>query len=124
MRVESGGVGEFKVVRVGRRGIVVWEGEKVEGAVIRHDDILKGGTLAFVGASEKYDYIVDTSAAPELDQWMRTKMLPVVRKWYPKLVEMFPSEGWKAPKSITFKFDARDESPPCIYVWRCCDFRQ
>lgn len=112
LRVESGGVGEFKVVKVGRRGIVVWEGEKVEGAVIRHDDILKGGILAFVGASEKYDYIVDTSAAPELDQWMRTKMLPAVRKWYPKLVEMFSSEGWEVSKRIVFNFDAREESPP------------
>ena len=60
----------------------------------------------------KYNYVVDTSAAPELDQWMRAKMLPAVREWYPRLLEMFPLEGWKAPKTITLKFDAREDSPP------------
>jgi hypothetical protein len=39
-------------------------------------------------------------------------MVPAVRKWYPKLVEMFPSEGWEAPKTITLNFNAKDDSPP------------
>ena len=95
---------------------IILNGKTVDSAVIRHEDIMKGGTLAFVGGGAKYDYVVDTSAAPELDQWMRTKMVPAVRKWYPKLVEMFPSEGWEAPKTITFNFDAREEDVPPAYT--------
>ena len=140
LRVGSEGVGEFRIlggesVLTGLTGLTglsgdeppgpknpvnlvnpvqkpILNGKKVDGAVIRHADIMKGGTLAFVGGGEKYHYVVDTSAAPELDQWMRTKMLPVARKWYPKLVEMFPSEGWEAPKTITLNFNAKDDSPP------------
>lgn len=77
---------------------------KLEGVKIRHSDITKGGTLRFAGGKAEYEYVFDTSAAPELGEWMMTKMAPVVRKWYPKLVKMFPSEGWKAPKKLTFKF--------------------
>ena len=104
--------GKFKVVRVGESGMVVLNGKPLEGAVISHKDIMKGGTLVFAGGSAKYDYVVDTSAAPELDQWMRTKMVPVARKWYSKLVEMFPSEGWEAAKTITFNFNAEEDTPP------------
>ena len=39
----------------------------------------------------KYDYVVDTSSAPELDQWMRTKMLPAVREWYPSAPSAQPA---------------------------------
>jgi len=114
--------GTFKVARVGEQGIVVLNGQPVDGAVIRHADVVKGGILAFVGGCAKYNYVVDTSAAPELDQWMRTKMLPTVRKWYPKLVEMFPSEGWEASKTVTLNFNAAEDTPPAYAVGNVVTF--
>ena len=48
------GSGELRVVREGEGEKVVLNGQPVDGAVIRHEDIMKGGTLAFVGGSAKY----------------------------------------------------------------------
>jgi hypothetical protein len=62
--------------------------------------------------SAEYSYVFDSSAAPELGQWLKSKIAPAVSKWYPKLVEMFPSDGWEAPKKITFKFDPKEDCPP------------
>ena len=143
LRVGSDGVGEFRIVRgeVGdqssssREDVIFHSPTPTQNSnstlqlqlnsptqTIRHEDIMKGGTLAFVGGGAKYDYVVDTSAAPELDQWMRTKMVPAVRKWYPKLVEMFPSEGWEATKTITFNFNAGEDSPPAYTVGNVVTF--
>ena len=108
LRVEGG---EFSVVREGEGDQVTLNGKPLDGVVVRHGDIVKGGTLAFVGGSAEYDYVFDSSAAPELDQWMKTKLAPPVRKWYPKLVEMFPSDGWKAPKKLVFNFKDDIDSP-------------
>ena len=54
--------------------------------------------------SRGLNYKFDASAAPELAVWMRTKLMPTVVEWYPKMVEMFSCEGCEVPKEITFKF--------------------
>jgi hypothetical protein len=40
---------------------------------------------------------------------VKDELAPVVKEWYPKLVEMMPSPGYEAPKkfSITFSNDFR-----------------
>ena len=90
---------------------VLLDGRRLEGAKIRHADIMKGGTLRFADGSAEYEYVFDASAAPELGQWMMTRLAPAVRKWYPRLVEMFPSEGWKPPKRLTFNFKEGIDCP-------------
>ena len=86
-------------------------GRKLDGVTISHNDIMKGGTLGFVGGTSEYDYVFDTSGAPELAAWTKQNIVYVVREWYPKLVEMFPSEGWKASRKIKFRFTNEADYP-------------
>ena len=64
--------------------------------------------LAFgLGAdAAPYEYTFNTDGAPELKGWTETNLVPVVREWYPKLVEMFPSEGWTPYTNVTFRYKA------------------
>ncbi|MEX0939181.1 MAG: basic secretory protein-like protein [Pirellulales bacterium] len=57
----------------------------------------------------KYQVRIDTSDAPDLTRWAATELAPVVQEWYPKIVEMLPSEGYEAPArfGITFTEDYR-----------------
>lgn len=53
----------------------------------------------------KYVITIDSSEAPDLCGWVETKLRPVVKEWYPKLVEMLPSEGYEAPEKVTITLD-------------------
>jgi len=91
---------------------IEFDGRKLDGASIKHVDVMKGGTLHFAGgAASEFTYEFDASAAPELEDWMQQRMAPVVRRWYPKLVEMFPSEGWTPYKKLKFRFKNMDDCP-------------
>ncbi|MBI5388633.1 MAG: hypothetical protein HZA90_28560 [Verrucomicrobia bacterium] len=52
----------------------------------------------------KYQITIDTSETPDLTEWTRNELTPVVREWYPKLVKMLPSEGYEAPKKFSIVF--------------------
>ena len=91
---------------------VTFDGRRLDGVVIRHEDVVKGGTLRFEGgAAPEFSYEFDASAAPELEDWMLLNMAPAIRRWYPKLVEMFPSEGWKPHGKLKFRFTDSDKYP-------------
>lgn len=51
-----------------------------------------------------YTIIIDTSRTPDLADWAKNTLRPVLEQWYPKIVEMFPSEGYTAPKQFTVTF--------------------
>ena len=53
----------------------------------------------------KYTITIDSSEAPDLCGWVETNLKPVVTEWYPKLVEMLPSEGYEAPQQFTITLD-------------------
>ena len=57
----------------------------------------------------KYEIVFDTSDVPELKEWVETKLKPACVEWYPKIVEMLPSDNYTAPTkfSITIRRDAR-----------------
>ncbi|HEX7859229.1 MAG TPA: basic secretory protein-like protein [Verrucomicrobiae bacterium] len=55
--------------------------------------------------TEKYVITIDSSEAPDLCGWVETKLRPVVKEWYPKLVEMLPSEGYEAPTNVVITLD-------------------
>ena len=57
----------------------------------------------------KFEIIIDTTETPDLTEWAQKELTPVVKEWYPKIVEMLPSEGYEAPTrvSITFRADMR-----------------
>jgi len=47
------------------------------------------------------EIVIDTSAAPELKDWVETKLGPTLAEWYPKIAEMLPSDGYTPPKKFT-----------------------
>jgi hypothetical protein len=52
----------------------------------------------------KFRYIIDSTKAPNLTEWSEKELLPVIEEWYPKLVEMLPSDGYRAPDQVTFEY--------------------
>jgi hypothetical protein len=58
----------------------------------------------FKAKDGKFTYILNTTKAPELTEWCEKELIPVVEKWYPQLVEMMPSTGYRAPDQVTFEF--------------------
>jgi hypothetical protein len=57
----------------------------------------------------RFHLLLDTSETEDLKEWADTEIIPMVKEWYPKLVEMLPSPGYSAPTNITiiFKKDMR-----------------
>jgi hypothetical protein len=49
----------------------------------------------------KYEFSIDTSRAPDLTDWATNKLASVLAEWYPKIVEMLPSDGFAAPARFT-----------------------
>ena len=59
---------------------------------------------SFKSKDGKFTYILNTTKAPQLTEWCEKELMPVVEKWYPKLVEMLPSDGYRAPDQVSFEF--------------------
>jgi hypothetical protein len=53
----------------------------------------------------KYTAVIDTSDTPDLTGWTQVEIIPMIREWYPKLVEMLPSEGFEVPVRFSIVFD-------------------
>jgi hypothetical protein len=58
----------------------------------------------FPAGDGKYEITLNTTAAPELADWARKELMPVVQDWYPRLVALLPSEGFTAPNRVTIAF--------------------
>ncbi len=52
-------------------------------------------------ADGKCRITIDTSAAPDLQEWATNKLAPVLAEWYPKVVALLPSEGYVAPTNFS-----------------------
>ncbi|MCW1915326.1 basic secretory family protein [Luteolibacter sp. GHJ8] len=59
----------------------------------------------------KYRYIIISTEAPDLTEWSEKELVPVILEWYPKLVELLPSKGYRAPDVVTFEYK-RGIGPP------------
>lgn len=67
-------------------------------------------TRSFEADGGKYHFTIDTTIAPDLTDWADKELRPVVQEWYPKLVAMLPSEGFRARTNVTLRFrDDMDE---------------
>jgi Peptidase of plants and bacteria len=51
-----------------------------------------------------YRFTVDTTEAPDLTEWSRKELIPVMKKWYPQIVAMLPSDGFTAPRTFSITF--------------------
>ncbi len=63
-----------------------------------------GLPLDVVKVADKYEIAFDISETPELKDWLETRLKPVCIEWYPKIVEMLPSDGFEAPRRFTIVF--------------------
>ncbi len=52
----------------------------------------------------KYHITIDTSETPDLDRWVKNELIPTIQQWYPKIVDLLPSEGYKAPRQLSIVF--------------------
>lgn len=57
--------------------------------------------LVFKSADGYCQITIDTSGAPDLTDWAKNKLAPVIAEWYPKIVAMMPSDGFNAPKEFS-----------------------
>ena len=48
---------------------------------------------------------VDTSKAPDLADWSKDKLVPVLVEWYPKIVAELPVKGYTPPDHFSIVFD-------------------
>jgi hypothetical protein len=53
----------------------------------------------------KCEITIDSTGAPDLQNWAQNNLAPVLADWYPKIVAILPSEGYTAPAhfSVTLK---------------------
>lgn len=66
----------------------------------------------FATADQKYRFTVDATLAPDLLPWVEEKLVPVVVEWYPKMVALLPSEGYRAPEAVLLDF--KNGLPPGV----------
>ena len=52
----------------------------------------------------KYQFTMDTAAAPDLSDWVNSDLAAVVRDWYPKIIKLLPSAGFEAATNVTIRF--------------------
>ena len=55
-------------------------------------------------ADGKYEITFDVAEVPELREWVEQKLEPVCVEWYPKIVELLPSDGFTAPAKMRVVF--------------------
>ena len=64
----------------------------------------QSGLHSFDFGGGKYHATIDTTKSPDLTAWAEKHLVPVVSEWYPKLVEMLPSEGFEPYTNIVLRF--------------------
>lgn len=53
----------------------------------------------------KYTFTVDSTRSPDLRQWFGEKVIPEVREWYPKIVDLIGVPGFPSPVQMTMKLE-------------------
>ncbi len=76
---------------------------EIAGAATGTEDT-KPITKSFDADGGKYHFTINTTVAPDLTEWADAELRPVVQEWYPKLVAMLPSEGWRPTTNVTIRF--------------------
>lgn len=60
--------------------------------------------LRFSTEDGKFDFTVDVTNALDLRDWTERELRPVILTWYPKIVDMFPSDGFVAARQVKFRY--------------------
>jgi hypothetical protein len=64
------------------------------------------GALDVVKVADKYEIAFDTTDLPEIKPWVDETLKPICAAWYPKIVELLPSDGFSAPTRFTIIFES------------------
>ncbi len=67
---------------------------------------------SYPSPDQKYTYVVDATAAPDLMKWVESDLIPMVNVWYPKMAAMLPSEKYQVP--ATFQLSFKEDMPKGI----------
>ncbi len=60
--------------------------------------------IEFSSNDGRYQYVVDVTAAPAMSSWTKTELKPIIQEWYPKIVELLPSDNFSAPSKVVFRY--------------------
>jgi len=72
----------------------------------------KGRREVFKTDDGVYQFTIDTSQGPQIADWTRKTLAPVIKVWYPKLVQLLPSKGFEAAKSVSITFQKIPNGTP------------
>lgn len=62
----------------------------------------KSGDVLVVTSTDGYcEITINTTRAPELSEWARSQLAPVLAEWYPKIVAWLPGEKFAPPKRFS-----------------------
>jgi len=59
---------------------------------------------SFESMDGKLRFIVDATVAPDLMDWSEKNLIPIVMDWYPKIVELLPSENFQARTEVLLRY--------------------
>lgn len=60
--------------------------------------------LDFQTVDGKYAFQIDMTEAADLYEWSEKELAPVIREWYPKIVEMLPGDGFTASSKVRLRY--------------------
>ncbi len=58
----------------------------------------------FATSDQLYRFTIDTTQAEELEEWTERELQPVIREWYPRIVQLLPSKDFKAPQQVRLRY--------------------
>lgn len=61
-------------------------------------------TYEFDSNDKQYHFVMDYTAAPELEAWGRQKLAPVMSEWYQRIAKELSSEGFQPSKEFRVRF--------------------
>ena len=87
-------------------GLLAADGQNPSNAERSQDDKSATNKISktYQAGSGRYQIVIDTSNAPDLTKWADETLAPVAQEWYPKLVQMLPSEGFEAITNFAIRF--------------------
>ncbi len=70
---------------------------KISGIEILRQDAGSPDKFQFKTSDGQTEITIDTTAAPDLQDWAQHQLAPVLADWYPKIAALLPSDGYTAP---------------------------
>jgi hypothetical protein len=62
------------------------------------DSAAPAGSFVINAPDGSCEITINTSKAPDMTDWAKHKLAPVLAQWYPKICAMLPTEGYTPPK--------------------------